>query len=68
MYRIFLHTLINFYEFINICKAKYDGVLDTSHAFDNKESHDPISFNSLHCQFFTIRDISMDFGYGTGCT
>ena len=36
-----------------------------------KESQDPISFHTLNFKlsvFFTIQDISMQFGYGTGCT
>jgi len=50
MYPIFVHTSMIFYEFIDIGKAKYDGALNTSQAFDNKESYDPISFHSLHCK------------------
>ena len=38
-----------FYEFIDTGKAKYDGALYTLQAFDNKESHDPISFYSRNC-------------------
>ena len=50
MYQIFLRTFMILHEFINIRTAKYDAVLDTLHALDNKESHDAISFHSLHCK------------------
>ena len=48
-----------FYEFINIRTAKYDGELNSLHAFDNKESHYPISFHYRNCKLsvFTIRDV-----------
>ena len=41
---------MTFYDFIDIGKLKYDGALHTLQALDNKESHDPISFHSLHCK------------------
>ena len=37
-----------FYQFIDIGKAKYYGALHNLQAFNNKESHDPIVFCSLH--------------------
>ena len=38
MYRMLLHTVMVFYEFINIRTAKYNGELNTLHAFfDNKQ-------------------------------
>ena len=43
---MFLHTFMIVYEFFNIPTAKYDREFNTLHAFDNKESHDRISF---HC-------------------
>ena len=47
MYRMFLHTLMIFYEFTNIRTAKYDGELDSLHAFDTIEFHYP---NFSHCR------------------
>ena len=46
------------------------GVLHNLQAFDNKESHDTsLSIaEAKKCQFFTIRDIAMHFGYSNGGT
>ena len=69
MYQIFLHTLMNFYEFINIRTAKYDGVW-TLHTLLTTKNHMTLSLFTVYtvkCQIFTIRDVSMHFGYATGC-
>ena len=39
-------TKVILYEFIDIRKARFDGALDTLQAFNNTESHEPISFHS----------------------
>ena len=42
----------------------------TFHTLLTIKNHMTLSLLSVYtvkCQFFTIRDISMDFGYGTGC-
>jgi len=53
-YLILLRALMILYECIDVRTAKYNGVLDTLHAFDNKESQDPISFHSLHCKVSVV--------------
>ena len=70
VYRIFLHTLLNFHEFINTRTAKYDEywTLYTLLTIKNHMTLSLLTVYSVKCQFLTIRDISMDFGYGTGCT
>ena len=50
MYRVFLYTLMIFYEFINIRTAKYDGELNSLHAFDNIEYHYPNYFHHINCK------------------
>ena len=43
----------------------------TLHTFLTIKNHMTLSLLTVYtvkCQFFTIRDISMDFGYGTECT
>ena len=50
MNRMFLHTLMIFYEFINIRTAKCDGELSCLHVFENIEFHYPISFHCRNCK------------------
>ena len=50
MYRMFLHTLMIFYEFINTRTAQYDGELNSLHAFDNIEFYYPNSFHCRNCK------------------
>ena len=70
MYRIFLHTLMNFHEFIIICAAKYDEYWTVYKLLTvkNHMTQSLLTVYSVKCQYVTICDISMDFRYGAGCT
>ena len=67
---IYVYTSITFYEFTDIGKAKHDEALHTLQAFE-KKNHMALSLfiaETINCQFFTIRNISMHFGYGAKST
>ena len=70
MYRLLVYTLLIIYEVIDVCTARY---MDHSTLYRLLiiKNHMTLSLflvESVKCDFYTIRDISIHFTYGNGCT